>query len=344
MIYASVHQIIQETDNTKSFILKISESHILDQYKAGQFLILSSMHNPERRSYSIVTIIDQEQGLLQITVKRIENGYLSRLLNDNTLVGDQLIVHGISGMFTLPETLSNITQVNFFVAGSGITPAIAVINELLNHHTDVKIRLYYSTKSPEKTIFQQKIDTWASVYASQLQVTYFYSESNDILNARLNNTKLTQILSQYHLDELKNHLCFICGPTDYMDMVSITLLTEGVPKANIKKEQFATYVPELDELPPDTNTHIVRIHHAQNEIKTVAITYPKSILDVAQEAGIAVPYSCRSGQCGSCAARILKGEVWMSYNEVLTDKDIEQGLTLTCRGYPINGDVELSYI
>lgn len=341
---AYIQNIIPETFDTKSFIIKLSDSSILEKYKAGQFIILSSIQSSERRSYSIVNIIDFAAGIIQITVKRIENGYFSRLLFDETQLGDTFLVHGISGMFTLPDSLSQYTHVNFYAAGSGITPAFAVISTILSHHPDIQIRLYYATKAPQKTIFQRELDQLALQHPSQLKITYFYSESNDILNARLNNTKLSQILSLNTTEMLAQQLFYICGPTDYMDMVSITLLTEGVPKANIKKEQFATFVPELDELPPDTTTRKVRIHYAKNEIKDVNVTFPNSILDSAQEASIAVPYSCKSGQCGSCAARIIKGEVWMSYNEVLTDKDIEQGLTLTCRGYPINGDVEISYI
>lgn len=341
---AHIHHIIRETFDTKSFILQLSDISILKNYKSGQFIILSSLQHSERRSYSIVKICDFEEGLIQITVKRIDNGYLSRLLYDNTQIGDTFIVHGISGMFTLPDSLESITQVNFFVAGSGITPAFSIINTILKLYPNIQIQLYYSTKSPEKTIFQKELDQLQLQYSYQLQITYFYSESNDIQNARLNNTRLSKILSLQTVEMLGLQLFYICGPTDYMDMVSITLLTDGVPKMNIKKEQFATYMPEFNETPPDTNTHTIRIHYGKNELKEVAVTYPKSILDTAEEAGIVVPYSCRSGQCGSCAARIVNGKVWMSYNEVLTDKDIEQGLTLTCSGFPIDGDVEISYI
>jgi len=56
-----------------------------------------------------------------------------------------------------------------------------------------------------------------------------------------------------------------------------------------------------------------------------------------------MPYSCRSGQCGSCTARLVSGEVWLQYNEVLTPDDLRNGLTLTCMGCPVHGDVTLQY-
>ncbi|MBS1562920.1 MAG: 2Fe-2S iron-sulfur cluster binding domain-containing protein, partial [Bacteroidetes bacterium] len=59
--------------------------------------------------------------------------------------------------------------------------------------------------------------------------------------------------------------------------------------------------------------------------------------------GIALPYSCEAGRCGSCAATCTKGKVWMSYNEVLLDEELAKGRILTCTGYPVGGDIELEY-
>ena len=64
-------------------------------------------------------------------------------------------------------------------------------------------------------------------------------------------------------------------------------------------------------------------------------------MQAAKKEGIILPYSCEAGRCASCVARCLKGKVWHSYNEVLTEKELQQHLVLTCVGHPVNGDVEL---
>ena len=74
------------------------------------------------------------------------------------------------------------------------------------------------------------------------------------------------------------------------------------------------------------------------------VNYPDSILQAAKKANIILPYSCEAGRCASCIAKCLKGNVWHSYNEVLTEKDLSQNLSLTCVGHPVNGDVELKLI
>jgi ring-1,2-phenylacetyl-CoA epoxidase subunit PaaE len=64
------------------------------------------------------------------------------------------------------------------------------------------------------------------------------------------------------------------------------------------------------------------------------VTWPDSILTAAIRQGIPLPYSCRAGRCSTCVARLLSGKIQMSANEVLTEKDIKEGLVLTCVGHP----------
>lgn len=341
---ATLTNITRETNDTQSFILKINNPVILNNYQVGQYIILSAKENRiERRSYSIVEILDYKKGIIKLTVKRIPNGYFSRLLHEHATIGSSFYVEGISGFFTLPESIKEYKSVHFYAAGSGITAIFALIKHILCNYPDISIFLTYSNKSPEQTIFYKEIEQLKSKHTNQLYVTYFFSNSGSILNARINNTNLTRLLSEKNIKDYNHHLFYICGPLEYMDTVSIALLTEGVPKTNIKKEIFNTLEIETTEQPPDINPRKVKVRIDENTIKEFTVAYPNSILDVIQEQGLIVPYSCRSGQCGSCAARIIKGEVWMSYNEVLTDKEIQQGLTLTCCGFPINGDVEISY-
>ena len=60
----------------------------------------------------------------------------------------------------------------------------------------------------------------------------------------------------------------------------------------------------------------------------------KSILQAALDHGIPLPYSCKGGRCSSCAVRLKAGEVHMTINDVLTERDLANGWVLTCTGYP----------
>ncbi|HTL10028.1 MAG TPA: 2Fe-2S iron-sulfur cluster-binding protein, partial [Chitinophagaceae bacterium] len=82
----------------------------------------------------------------------------------------------------------------------------------------------------------------------------------------------------------------------------------------------------------------LQLQNQQYQLKT---QYPQTILAAARAAGIALPYSCEAGRCGSCVATCTSGKVWMRYNEVLMDDEIAKGRILTCVGYPVGGDISI---
>ena len=126
-----------------------------------------------------------------------------------------------------------------------------------------------------------------------------------------------------------------------MRMCTYTLQEENVPKENIRKEDFVIHTKKLARNnPPDKAPRNVTIQYGSEHFE-FKVHYPDSILQAAKKQDISLPYSCEVGRCGNCAAKCIEGKVWLSYNEVLTEKDLQNGLTLTCVGHPDGGDVKL---
>jgi RNA polymerase sigma factor (sigma-70 family) len=59
----------------------------------------------------------------------------------------------------------------------------------------------------------------------------------------------------------------------------------------------------------------------------------QSILEVAEEAGVTIPFECRSGICGQCKTRLVSGKVRMEVQDALTQQDRAKGLILACQAH-----------
>jgi ferredoxin-NADP reductase len=98
-----IEKIIAETKNTKTFSLQPIDNQTI-AYKAGQFLTLVFNENNKeiRRSYSISSSPKMD-AVLTITVKRVDNGIVSRYLHDHAHIGDILESMPPTGRFVLTE-------------------------------------------------------------------------------------------------------------------------------------------------------------------------------------------------------------------------------------------------
>jgi ring-1,2-phenylacetyl-CoA epoxidase subunit PaaE len=334
-----ISQINTETKEAKTFVLQ-PLNNWQPQYRAGQFLTLvfNTRHGEKRRSYSISSAPALGEPL-SITVKRVENGEFSRMLLAYAKEGDILNASGINGLFLLPEEMPDKIQVFFLAAGSGITPCYPLIKTLLNQ-SQTEVVLIYSNKSEEDAIFLQALQLLQQQFNKRFFIQFLFSNKTAVYQNRLSKWLLQQLLHQYLHTPPSTALFFLCGPVDYMQTITITLLSEGIPKHAIRKENFNTFSPMVKRMPPDKAAHLVTLH-LNGEVSSFSVQYPQSVLSVAKSKNIAIPYSCEAGRCGSCAATCIKGKVWMAYNEVLMDEEIAAGRILCCQAYPAGGAVEI---
>jgi ring-1,2-phenylacetyl-CoA epoxidase subunit PaaE len=69
----------------------------------------------------------------------------------------------------------------------------------------------------------------------------------------------------------------------------------------------------------------------------------KTLLEAALNQGIDVPYSCQGGICSSCICRITEGAAEMKKNQILSDAEVAEGLTLACQALPTTATIKIDF-
>lgn len=314
-------------------------------YEAGQFLtfIFYTQEKTEiRRSYSICTSPLQDEPL-SILVKNVPNGEISRKLVGHTQAGSLLLALPPTGMFVLPATTTPTQRICFLAAGSGIVPIFSMLKTLLLRGTISPILLIYSNRNAANTLFYAELQKLSIQYNKHFKIEYLFSESAIIQKSRLTLEALDQLAKHHELYDHPENLFYLCGPNDYMRMVTMQLRVGGIDPQQIKREVFVIK-KQVDHTveAPDKRSYEVEaaIHHKHYRF---LVSYPETILEAARKNHIPLPYSCETGQCGTCAAVCKEGAVWMSYNEVIGQNDLDKGVVLTCTGHPVHGAVKLEF-
>jgi ring-1,2-phenylacetyl-CoA epoxidase subunit PaaE len=331
-----VAEVVPEAKDTISYVLEeISGQPVT--YDAGQFLtFLFDYYGQEvRRSYSMCSTpgIDKQ---VSITVKKKENGAISRYILEHWSQGTLIKSLPPSGRFTIVTDPSHQRQVFFVAAGSGMTPIFALLKKLLYEEPKSQAVLIYQNHDENNIIYHAALQQLKEQNPSRFTRIDLLSHPilHDLPHHRLNNGLLESILLQYPASVLQHSEFYTCGPPSFMRMVQFTLRVMGIGEAQIHKEHFTVdTVPSpaftLDEAPRTVQVKQGERHY---EFK---VSWPTTILQAALNQQIRLPYSCRGGRCSTCTARCLSGTVKMSINEVLTEKDLQSGLVLTCVGYAV---------
>ena len=347
----TVTQITRETPDCVSIEFDIpNRLEKQFEYTAGQHVIVRKILDGEdvRRTYSFCSA--PSEGKHRIAVRQVEGGAFSSFANQKLQVGDKLEISAPLGDFTLATDKSRAANYAAFAIGSGITPIMAMIKQVLQNEPNSHFFLYYGNRDAEHTIFAEELAQLKNQYMGQFSYQYFMTrQAVDIpfFNGRINGEKASELHKQI-FKPLGVTSYFLCGPLAMIDDVRASLITAGEPESNIHSELFFANPDDAANIQKTSTVEglaksSVKVISDGREIEVDYRDEHGSILEATLKSGIDVSFACKGGVCATCRAKVIEGEVNMGLNYGLEPEEIEAGFVLTCQSVPLTKTVTISF-
>ncbi|MFD8811047.1 2Fe-2S iron-sulfur cluster-binding protein [Streptomyces sp. NPDC059627] len=314
-----ITRIVDETPDTRTFTLDAPFP-----YRAGQFLTFKVCGT--LRSYSMSSSPDTD-GELCVTVKRVPGGLVSGWMHTQLRPGDTLEATRPGGSFCLRTEATDRPLVGY-AGGSGITPVFSLVKSALAT-TRREVSLLTAHQSADAAIFREALGALAARHPGRLRIHDHLDDRDGLVDA-----DEIRALADGDADH------YLCGPEPFMALVESTLLAAGTPAGRIFVERFTPVAAAESSAEPVPGTVTVGL---RGQRRTVPQRAGETLLQSARRAGFTPPFSCESGDCATCMARLTDGEAKMRVNNALEPDEIAEGYVLTCQAEPTTAEVTVVY-
>ncbi|WP_085529071.1 1,2-phenylacetyl-CoA epoxidase subunit PaaE [Kocuria massiliensis] len=340
-------------------------------YLPGQYVALRAEIDGRevRRSYSICA--EPKPGELRVAIKKDMGGTFSTWANDELAVGDEVEVMNPQGAFTSKST--KLTSMNHpqelaqeevrksprahvvaVAAGSGITPIMAIARSLLAASDHTTFDLIYANRSAMDVMFAEELGDLKDKYPSRFAVHHVLSREQRIsplLSGRIDPEKLEELLDRVIQVESVDEW-FLCGPFDLVQLCRDALGQRSVSEESVRFELFTTGKPEkpsgqqgreVRADPKGQNFQITFTLDGNSGTVDTPVDAQETVLNAALRVRPDVPFACAGGVCGTCRAKVVRGNFTMEENFALEPDEVEAGYVLTCQTRPTADGLEVDY-
>ncbi len=340
-----IKNIQKETNDATIWTLQIPHYYKEDFiWQPGQHLTFKKMVDGKelRRSYSIMSPVSDDE--MQVLIKKVDDGQFSELAQTDFEIGQTVEVMAPSGHFSLMAQDNK--HFVFFAAGSGITPIMGMLYEVLNNSNSI-VNLYYGNSTVESTLLKTQLTDLKDQYPGRLSISYFLSQEPidvELFAGRIDQDKVNRIY-ETQLKHLEIAGYYLCGPGGMIDVVKQSLIAHKVNPQLIHSEQFLSegQVITAKQKKSKLDSGVMVTIDGVTSHYEIKQGDEKTLLDAALDAKIKMPYSCKAGVCATCRCKLRDGEVEMINNYSLEDWELEKGYILTCQSVAKTAKISLDF-
>lgn len=313
-----IDKLTREGREATSVLLVPEDGQSIAPYRAGQHLAVKLPGpSPLVRTWSISDFAPYPDRY-RITVKRGE-GPGSRWIADEARVGDVIDLRAPGGRFVLDR--SSFFRVVLISAGVGITPMLSMLRaHALRGMEAPAVHWLHSATDSTVALHAREIDeTLGQNALFKRQVHFTRPSEADAASSydrtgRITPADLAEILRSpfpagggaVTVPGEYSHF-YVCGPESFNKMVIDTLVDLGLDRSLIFAEQFGRASTGRSR---QSRTERASIRFEQSGLTLEWDPEEDlTLLELAESAGIDAPFSCRTGNCGTCEVALITGRV-----------------------------------
>jgi ferredoxin-NADP reductase/MOSC domain-containing protein YiiM len=304
---------------------------------AGQFVVLRLHPDPAAasllRSYSLSGAPAADH--YRISIKHEEHGAASSHLRNRIRVGDCLEVSAPRGAFTLQ---SDERPVVLLSVGVGVTPVLAMLHTLAAGRSTREVWWLYGARNAAEHPFARECDELLRQLPRSCRYLVYSKASasepsgvNFDARGHLGLEMLTRLGVPTEAD------FYLCGPVAFMQELTRSLLSLGVPPSRLHSEIFGpegSSTPGINEQRPSPHAPAgpagsgPRISFARSGLSVAWDARFQNLLELSEACDVPVRWSCRTGVCHSCEVALIGGSV--AYEPQPLDPPASGSLLICC--------------
>jgi ferredoxin-NADP reductase len=333
-----VAEIIAETPQARTFRL-VADHGRLPPFQAGQYVAVACEVGGVRtsRPYSISSPPSQT-GYYDLTVQRVQGGFVSDYLLDKLRRGDVLETSGPAGEFFHNPLFHSTTQV-MIAGGSGVTPFMSMIREVLDCGLERTIYLFFGNRNLAGAIRHQEFSRLADQFENFHYIPVIEKPGKGFAGRR---GFLTGELVKEVVGDLADKTFYVCGPQAMYDFCLPQLEALGIPRKRLRREMYGlpARIWEDPGWPRAVGGDAV-FNVKVNGGRSFEARAGEPLLAALERNRVVVPSLCRCGECSMCRVRLVSGRVFQPAGAKVRKSDRQFGYIHSCAAFPL-ADVEIA--
>lgn len=336
-----VSEIIEETESTKTFRLIKSaqgKDQKLPPFQAGQYInLFVTIDGVETARPYAVSSSPKTRDYYDLTVKRVECGFVTNYLLDKVAVGQEFSSTGPMGNF-YHNPLFHGQDLVFLAGGSGIASALSMINDVLERQKGFRFHFIYASSYVHDVIFEKQLRALAAEHDNFIltEIISRPPEGFEGLTGHVTKERLIEVLGS-----VEDKMFYVCGPTPFNDFCQEQLRLLNVPSRFVRIE--ANGPPKHPEKLAGWPTKVTATDEVTITVRgkgSFVARVDEPLLNSLERNGYGIENACRSGECSLCRVKLISGSVFNPAEAHLRKSDYQFGWIHSCVAFPTQ-DIEI---